>query len=962
MKTTQLMKHNIARLLFRRPHGIILLLALFARLPTGGHAALDGLPVHERELRFASGLADAGFPGYAEIIIERLLDKHPELMPRAAPIRIQILTAQGRFEQAREIIDGMPEDATETLSMRLALGDAYYARNRIREAREIYDAFFARYPDGPPAALSVLYRESAYRYAQMMIHTGHKEEALEAFGYILLTNPEREITRRVQTEMAELAVILGERATDDGRDAYFEKAQQLCRDIQWGGQDLWFGKTVVILSHIEVIKGNTERARAIIREYMPMLRQIDQALRDEGAPLRFSPLAECRYQLGILHLRDAEAIDAGEEPDKAIEHYGAALRHLHNVFIQYPGSAWAMPAHDTVRRIVSALEAMGRSVEIPPFDMEPVLVAQLREARQLFDMRDFERAATAYRSIVNLFPESSRTVAALADLAQCYIELNRPLYARAITGYLAERYHRHSELKDEAGTALLRIAGAYENHGKTEPMRAVYDLFVRYYADHSRAPNVWMHLGEIALRDEDYARALERFQDVKQRFPDSRAALDAMSRIAYSHTARGNYGEAIPALRDYIEALSPGPRLLEARRRLADAYRSGNQFDEAAHAYRSITQIMEDDAGAARYALSPDDVPRNRQVFQHALFWLAYSLSRRQAMDGEAARVQDEAIEHYRRFIGNFPDSPLAPTALSMKGALYLLRDRSEDAARVYDRLARDYPESAQARDAVFAQGTSLIEMQQMERALRVFEQMFDNPDAFTPQQFLRVGNVMRDEQQHDTARRAFELAMATDHGPTWRHAAISQARILADKERDTEAAALMEELFERYPRSAQSIEAGFLLSRSYARMASRMDDQRQRADTFQQSIRTLRQVRRIAEKPVHRARADYELAAIQELMNARQDALASYLRLFLLGDADDPDTRPWVEKAYAQAVPLLIEAGQYEEILDTVRAYQEMFPAGTWIEETRRWRNLAIDRLTEAGIPIPETGHSIVR
>ncbi len=932
-----------------------MLLIVLLLLPAVGLTALAGVHPYESELKFATGLVAAGFPDFAEQIVERVLDKYPDAIPRAATVRIDILTAQGRFEEARKIIGDMPADATETLGMQLALGDAFYARNRINEAREIYESFFARFPEGPPAALSVLYRESAYRFAQMMMNTGHEEEALKAFGYILLTDPEREVKRRVQTEMAELAVILGERASGDERDEYFDHARRLCREIQWGGQDLWFGKTVVILSHIEVIKGNTERARAIIREYMPMLRQIDQALRDENAPLRFSPMAECRYQLGMLHLQDAEALVAGDKPDEAVQQYGAALRHLHNVFIQYPGSAWAMASGNQARRIVGILESMGRTVNIPPFDMGPVLDAQLREARLLLDMHDFEQAESAYRSIANLFPETSRTVTVLANLARCYIELNNLFYAEAVTGYLAERFHVHPEFSDDAGAALLRVAGFYETSGLTDSMQAVYDLFMRYYPQHSRAPNLLMRLGETALRDENYTRALERFREVKERFPDSRAALDAMSRIAYAHSVQGDHDNAIPALLAYIDELTPGPRLIEARRRLADAYRSSDRYADAVSEYGKIIRIMDDETEATRYAHSAQDVTRNRQVYKQSLFWLAYSLSRRQTPDNELPQFQTAAIENYRRFTAQFPESNLTPTALSMKGALLLLRDRSEDAARVYDRLVRDYPDSAQARDAVFAQGTSLMEMQQMERALKVFEQMFDNPDIFSPAQFLRVGNVMFDEEQYETALRAFDLAMTADRRSVWENAAIQKSRILVIMERYSEAAMIMETLFERYPQSAYSIEAGFLLSQSYARMATEMDSKQNRADTFQKAISALRRVRRIAEKPVDRARADYELAVIQDLMDNRQDALASYLRLFLLGNVDDPEVRPWVEKAYVEAMPRLIEAGQYEEIIDTSRVYQEIFPRGRWINETRRWRNEAIDRLTEAGIRIPE-------
>ncbi len=917
------------------------LLLLFSVRPDARAAAQAA---YADDISFAKGLLEIGFADFAEQVIDRIVHAHPDAVSSVAPLRIDLLAAHGRFEEAHAIIEDMPPDATKTLSLRLALGDAYYARNRIDEAREIYESFFARFPEGPPAQLSVLYRDSAYRFAQMMLHAGQAQDALQAFDYILQTDPEREIKRRIQTEMAEVMLALGERASGDEREDYFERTRRLCREIQWGGQDLWFGKTVVMLSHIEVVNDNPERAREIIREYLPMLRRIDQALREENAPMRFSPMAECRYQLGKLHERAAESHLAAEEPENAMEEYAAALRHFHNVFIQYPGSAWAIQSGNKARRIARILESMGRTVRIPPYDLEPVINAQLREARLLLDANDFENAEIAYRAIVNTFPEHEHAVLALADLTRCYIEMDHPFFAKAVTGYLAERYPSNTTLSERAGVALLRIADVYETAGRSDDMHEVYDLFVRYYPDHPRVPNLFMRLGEMALREERYAEALSRFQHVVDTFPQSRAALDALSRVAHTHMMQTQFADAADILRKYMDELSPGPELIEARRRLADAYRSDGRYADAIREYEALIRILENEDEDARHIRASTDVSRNRQVYQQALFRLAHSYSRCNEPANEIQQFRRAAVETYRRYLEEFPDSESAPAALSMTGALFLMLDRSHDAAQAYDRLARDYPDSPQARDALFAQGSSLIAMGQSERALKVFEEMFTNPDAFTGPQFLRVAGLMHEEQQYDSAIRALTVAMTTDQRSVWERAAIKKAVILMEQNRFADAVATIKELFQRYPQSAHSVEAGFLLSNAYARMASDMRDTQQRVETLQQSISALRRVRRITETPADRARADYELAGIQMLMDQRQEALASYLRLFLLSDINTPGIRPLLEKAYEQAVPLLFEYGQYDEIIDTSRVYLDLFPNGRLAGAARRWRSEAIE------------------
>ncbi len=932
-----------------------LLAALLLLTAYGWRPAYGNDRPYEPELRFASGLVRLGFSDFAERVIETLLARHPEARPQTAAVRIEMLSVRGRFDESRAIIAAMPPDTAETISMQLALGNAFYAWNRITEAREIYDAFFARFPQGPSPELSTFYKEAAYRYAQMLINSGQEQDALRAYGYILLTEPEREIKRRIQTEMAELAVRLGTRSEGSVRDRFFAQARQLCSDIQWGGRDLWFGRTVVILTQIEVANGNHEKARSLIGDYLPMLMQIDAALRAEKAPLRFSPIAECRYQLGMLHLRDAEALLSDAETDAAVRHLGHALRHLHNVFIQYPGSAWAMEAGMEARRIVHTLEGLGRQVRIPPFDMAPVIRAQIQEAGLLMEMNDFDRAETVYRSVLNLFPEEPTTVPLLADLARCYIETDNLLYAGAVIRHLAERFHVQSRLTEDAGTALLRTAAFFEAAGQTEAIQTVHDLFLRFYPRHTRAPALLMNLGETAFREGNYAQALAHFETVRERYPDSRSALDAMSRIAASHSARGDHTNAIPVLTDYLAALTPGPNLLDAHSRLGDAYRQSGQFVAAAREYDRLTQILGSETRAAAHAHAAADQPRQRAIYERSLFWRAFCLSRIGESEAHQAQARNAAIAGYSQLLEIFPQSELAPTALSMQGALLLVLGQPEEATRVYDRLAREYPDSEPARNAVFAQGSSLIELGQMQRALEVFEQMFESPDAFTPAQFLRIGRVMLAERQYATADRALEIALTATDRATWESATLARAQTLTHQERFDAAAVLIETLLERYPTSAHAVEANYLLSTAYAQLGAGHDDASKRTAAFQKSLNALRTVRRITHQPVERARADYELAGVQLLMGRRNEALASFLRLFLLGDIKNPEVRPQIERAYAAAIPLLFESQQYDEALDTSQLYLEWFPSGRLSADARRWRDRARILLAQTGGDTPE-------
>ena len=78
------------------------------------------------------------------------------------------------------------------------------------------------------------------------------------------TFSEPEIERQVQTEMAELCLKLGTAAAGAERAAYFKQAQELCAAVQWKGTDMYFGQTVVILAHLQLVEGKNDAARKVI--------------------------------------------------------------------------------------------------------------------------------------------------------------------------------------------------------------------------------------------------------------------------------------------------------------------------------------------------------------------------------------------------------------------------------------------------------------------------------------------------------------------------------------------------------------------------------------------------------------------------------------------------------------------------------------------------------------------------
>ncbi|MEI6973005.1 MAG: hypothetical protein WCL44_15990, partial [bacterium] len=121
------------------------------------------------EADFASGLVDLRFPDLAQKVVDKLASTYGSTgKAEESRIRIKIMTSTGDFKAAKELVSKMPPDSMETMAMKLTLADQLYNWGKVSDSKELYEAFFMRYPSGPPDELQRFYGDSAYRYAQML--------------------------------------------------------------------------------------------------------------------------------------------------------------------------------------------------------------------------------------------------------------------------------------------------------------------------------------------------------------------------------------------------------------------------------------------------------------------------------------------------------------------------------------------------------------------------------------------------------------------------------------------------------------------------------------------------------------------------------------------------------------------------------------------------------------------------
>ena len=139
---------------------------------------------------------------------------------------------------------------------------------------------------------------------------------------------------------------------------------------------LVFGKAISMKAHIEMLRGNPDKAQSLVNDYMPQLSEIHSSLVEQDPEgklgyVRASPMPECRYLLAKMLWDGAQA--EAKKPkanEDAIKDalFGArakngkrnglgAYNHAINVFVKYPESKWAASADKLAKTIADFVKA-----------------------------------------------------------------------------------------------------------------------------------------------------------------------------------------------------------------------------------------------------------------------------------------------------------------------------------------------------------------------------------------------------------------------------------------------------------------------------------------------------------------------------------------------------------------------------------------------------------------------------
>ncbi|NCD33522.1 MAG: tetratricopeptide repeat protein [Spartobacteria bacterium] len=887
----------------------------------------------ERDIEFASGLVDMGFPDFAEKLVNRLILAHPDMEDSVKMVRAQVFIKRSDFSGAEAVLKSMPANNPKAQAINLAMARGYYATGDINKARDIYNDFFNHYKDVPQDNdLRRFYQESAYQMAQMLQEANDYKGAADAYERVITTMDDKMVRRGLQAELASLYIRAVEKGQGN-REDNLHRAEQICQDIQWGGLDIPFGKSISTMAHVKLLWGDEDGARATLEEYLDMLKEIDAQLEEEGM-LAQSPMAGARFLLGELYERKANAAANAGHANEAIGHLARALTEYYNVFVKYGDSQFGPESGMRAQGMKSRLEdEYGKEVKIDLGAHKARAGAQtFKMADGLFRNRDYNGAVREYTKMLAQYPETDMSSGALANVLRSYAEMNDTLMMKATLGYMGERFGN----SDQAAIGVLVAGKVYFDRKDTGMYTYVYEQYLNYFPKHEKAGAILYTLAAVAKQNGDEAKSNEYFARLIKDYPEDSFSIKAVSGLAWSDYAAGDYKAAIKGFKQYIKIAQPGPDKAKARFCMADSYMKLNAYLPALKLFDRLVKDLA--SSKSPYHISADARKANLDIVEKSLFYMGYCCAKVQKPAKKIPAFRKMAIKYFSVYLKRYGQSDLAPKAMAQLGAIQLELNNFDAAVKTFNDLAARYPSSPEGENALFSLVKAAMEVKKYDVASNALNDMMSNKGAYTPQDFQKIGQIMLDAEVYADAVRAFQEVVATsDERTLLERSLFGMGQAEFAQQHYEGAAEYFSELMERYPKSGLFFEAKFSLGTSY-RELGRLDE----------ATAVLADLFKYATDAELVNKSNLILAKVQLEQGDKEGALASYQRIVLLADGRDPKIKPLIEEALLGSIPIAMELERYPDVEDNCTMYETMFPKGKAVPKLRELRRDAKRRAAQ--------------
>jgi TolA-binding protein len=427
-----------------------------------------------------------------------------------------------------------------------------------------------------------------------------------------------------------------------------------------------------------------------------------------------------------------------------------------------------------------------------------------------------------------------------------------------------------------------------------------YERTAKRYGAFDEGPAAQLRAADLLRRASRNEEALSAYRESLEPLPKAAAFRNRWLTVA-------EFRRAVHAA--WSEWLDAGhyPAAIALAERMSPLFDSLQARESQAIANQRWAEQLERELGEAPRAERPARLPSLRQRWQESgRAWaeLAEELK-------TTVRYTDAlwtSADHYRRghnfvlahqqlakFIDARPRKQL-PVALVRFGQVLLDLDRPELAQAQFERVRAEFPLDVAAIEARFLLGEALLERQELDAAEDVWRQMLSAADI-TPaarewrQALFSLGRLLY--HRAVIARRQAESEGVADD-PAARQTLLDEAFARWD-----DAATRLEEYLNRYPETAEALEARYMLAKALVHRSERPRLKLATADTENARLELRREMQ-----------ANLEQASLEFL------ELRTTLTALQSGDGLDPLEERMLRDCHFEAAHTLYALGHYREAI----------------------------------------------
>lgn len=435
----------------------------------------------------------------------------------------------------------------------------------------------------------------------------------------------------------------------------------------------------------------------------------------------------------------------------------------------------------------------------------------LGQASLYSEMKEYEKAVTAYTNLIQTFPLSQRLAEAYLGKANVHYILEQ--YAQAILDYTAiidqytsdpqrqdlvekayfglawsylkdgdidaaikkfETIKEKTENKTIKISALTQIGDAYQDVGEYQKAIDIYDQILKNYSDSLYTDYVQYRQGIALLKMNNIHAATLSFQSLQANFPDSKYIIDSKYYLAVAHFKKEDWTAAKTFILEYIDNQPESNEFLaEALHILAlSDFNLKNYQDSMKTSQRILKNYPTQSAivknaelniakciyktdnvneGLKRFNLLINKYPQS-DVAQQSLLWIGDHYLELSEFD--------QAIKYYQHFIEDFPGSDKLNIVYFELGQSYAAKEEFDNAIAFYKKITNtDNKLYAKAKLAIADIFSRKIDP---ENALQTYENIIEQSPEYKRDAFIRIADIKKNKNDLEAAVLSYQNALKT--------------------------------------------------------------------------------------------------------------------------------------------------------------------------------------------------------